>query len=350
MIDFRTDAFGEGLPDGRRRCRPTTTSWSTRRQSGAGTSRRASYGDADPVRHHILSVLVENKAGVLARVAGLFARRGFNIYSPGRGARRRPRAFSRITIVVDAESAPLEQIIEAAGQADQRRGDHATSTRRTPSSASCCWRRSRPDPDQRGQVIQLVGVFEGEIVDVGPATAHRDAGRRPRPSSTTSRTLHPRPTGSSSCSGPAASRCLCWTEPITGADRPCRHGHQEKAGRTTWPRCTTRRMPTPASSGAARSPIIGYGSQGHAHALNLPRVRRRRPRRPARGLVLAGQGRGGRPAGAVGRRRRRRGRRDHGPRCPTPSRQRVYEAEIAPHLSAGRRACSSPTASTSASA
>lgn len=63
------------------------------------------------VRHHILSVLVENKAGVLARVAGLFARRGFNIYSlavaPAEGHAR----FSRLTIVVDAESAPLEQIV-----------------------------------------------------------------------------------------------------------------------------------------------------------------------------------------------------------------------------------------------
>ncbi len=69
-----------------------------------------------PVRHHILSVLVENKAGVLARIAGLFARRGFNIYSlavaPSEGNAR----FSRVTIVVDAESAPLEQIV---GQLDK---------------------------------------------------------------------------------------------------------------------------------------------------------------------------------------------------------------------------------------
>lgn len=69
-----------------------------------------------PVRHHILSVLVENKAGVLARIAGLFARRGFNIYSlavaPAEGHAR----FSRVTIVVDAESAPLEQIM---GQLDK---------------------------------------------------------------------------------------------------------------------------------------------------------------------------------------------------------------------------------------
>jgi acetolactate synthase-1/3 small subunit len=67
--------------------------------------------DSAPVRHHILSVLVENKAGVLARIAGLFARRGFNIYSlavaPAEGNAR----FSRVTIVVDAQSAPLEQIV-----------------------------------------------------------------------------------------------------------------------------------------------------------------------------------------------------------------------------------------------
>ena len=72
--------------------------------------------DHTPVRHHILSVLVENKAGVLARIAGLFARRGFNIYSlavaPAEGNAR----FSRVTIVVDAESAPLEQIV---GQLDK---------------------------------------------------------------------------------------------------------------------------------------------------------------------------------------------------------------------------------------
>jgi len=72
--------------------------------------------DRTPARHHILSVLVENKAGVLARIAGLFARRGFNIYSlavaPAEGNAR----FSRVTIVVDAESAPLEQIV---GQLDK---------------------------------------------------------------------------------------------------------------------------------------------------------------------------------------------------------------------------------------
>ena len=64
-----------------------------------------------PVTHHILSVLVENKAGVLARIAGLFARRGFNIYSLAVAPAEGHEKFSRITIVVDAESAPLEQIV-----------------------------------------------------------------------------------------------------------------------------------------------------------------------------------------------------------------------------------------------
>ncbi len=57
---------------------------------------------------HTLAVFVENKAGVLARVAGLFARRGFNIESLA--VAPVDDRFSRITIVVDAVSAPLDQI------------------------------------------------------------------------------------------------------------------------------------------------------------------------------------------------------------------------------------------------
>ena len=72
-----------------------------------GPGRRAVPGQ----RHHILSVLVENKAGVLARVAGLFSRRGFNIYSLAVAPTDEDEHFSRITIVVDVESAPLEQVI-----------------------------------------------------------------------------------------------------------------------------------------------------------------------------------------------------------------------------------------------
>ncbi|MGB2756534.1 MAG: acetolactate synthase small subunit [Acidimicrobiia bacterium] len=65
--------------------------------------------DGVAVTHHILSVLVENRFGVLTRVAGLFARRGFNIVSLAVSPTEN-EAFSRMTIVVDAESAPLEQV------------------------------------------------------------------------------------------------------------------------------------------------------------------------------------------------------------------------------------------------
>jgi len=64
---------------------------------------------SDDAVHHILSVLVENKAGVLARVSGLFARRGFNIISLAVAPTEDER-LSRITIAVDAASAPLEQV------------------------------------------------------------------------------------------------------------------------------------------------------------------------------------------------------------------------------------------------
>ena len=58
---------------------------------------------------HTLSVLVENKPGVLAKVSGLFARRGFNIDSLAVGVTENPE-ISRITVVVDVEEHSLEQV------------------------------------------------------------------------------------------------------------------------------------------------------------------------------------------------------------------------------------------------
>ena len=58
---------------------------------------------------HTLSVLVENKPGVLARIAGLFSRRGFNIDSLAVGPTEHPEV-SRMTIVVNVEDSPLEQV------------------------------------------------------------------------------------------------------------------------------------------------------------------------------------------------------------------------------------------------
>ncbi len=119
-------------------------------------------GDA---RHHTLSVLVENRAGVLTRIAGMFARRGFNIYSLAVAPTEDDR-FSRITIVVDVESAPLEQITKqlhklinvikiselGPGQAVER--ELMLVTLKSP-------------PETRSQVKQLADLYDADVLDVG---------------------------------------------------------------------------------------------------------------------------------------------------------------------------------------
>jgi acetolactate synthase-1/3 small subunit len=122
--------------------------------------------EATGARHHILSVLVENKAGVLARVAGLFSRRGFNIYSLAVAPSDEAAHLSRITIVVDVESAPLEQVIR---QLDKLINVVSIS-HLAPSEAverELVLATVAADATQRSEVIQLVGVFGGEVVNVG---------------------------------------------------------------------------------------------------------------------------------------------------------------------------------------
>jgi acetolactate synthase I/III small subunit len=120
----------------------------------------------EAVRHHILSVLVENKAGVLARVAGLFSRRGFNIFSLAVAPTDNER-FSRLTIVVDVESAPLEQVIQ---QLDKL-VNVVSISQLAPEAAverELLLATVAVDVAQRSEVIELVGVFRGEVVNVGP--------------------------------------------------------------------------------------------------------------------------------------------------------------------------------------
>ena len=112
--------------------------------------------------HHILSVLVQNRAGVLARVSGLFARRGYNIFSLAVAPAEDP-ALSRITIVVDVDSAPLEQIVKQLfklidvvkiSELDPRR-----SVERELMMATI-----RVTAEDRGQVVELTNIFEGKIL------------------------------------------------------------------------------------------------------------------------------------------------------------------------------------------
>ena len=119
----------------------------------------------DPIHHHILSVLVQNRPGVLARVAGLFARRGFNIFSLA-VAPAEEEGFSRITIVVDVESKTLEQMTKQlfklinVVKIVELDPDHAVER-------ELMLMTIKADPKTRGNVIELVQVFGGKIVDVG---------------------------------------------------------------------------------------------------------------------------------------------------------------------------------------
>jgi acetolactate synthase-1/3 small subunit len=123
------------------------------------------YRNVGLPEHHILTVLVENKAGVLARVAGLFARRGYNIFSLAVAPSENPR-FSRITIVADAESAPLEQITKQLFKLI----DVVEITELSPASSvarELLLATVSASRDNRGQITELVKIFEGKILAVG---------------------------------------------------------------------------------------------------------------------------------------------------------------------------------------
>ena len=122
-----------------------------------------SFGDSR--QHHILSVLVQNRPGVLARVAGLFARRGYNIWSLAVAPTEDPE-YSRITIVVDISATPLEQIVKQLfklidvvriTELDPRR-----SVERELMVATV-----RADSESRGQVVELANIFEAKVLAVG---------------------------------------------------------------------------------------------------------------------------------------------------------------------------------------
>ncbi|TDC43343.1 acetolactate synthase small subunit [Micromonospora sp. KC213] len=117
---------------------------------------------------HTLSVLVENKPGVLARVSGLFSRRGFNIDSLAVGETENPDV-SRITIVVNAESSPLEQVTKQLNKLVNVLKivelDPQVSVAR-----ELLLVKVRADRNARGQVLETVSLFRARVVDVAPDT------------------------------------------------------------------------------------------------------------------------------------------------------------------------------------
>jgi acetolactate synthase-1/3 small subunit len=115
---------------------------------------------------HTLSVLVEDKPGVLARVAALFSRRGFNIESLAVGATE-VKSMSRMTIVVSVEDTPLEQITKQLNKlinvikiVEQDAGNSV--------SREIALIKVRADAGTRGQIIEAVNLFRARIIDVSP--------------------------------------------------------------------------------------------------------------------------------------------------------------------------------------
>ena len=119
----------------------------------------------EEVQHHLLSVLVENKAGVLARVAGLFARRGFNIISLAVAPTEDER-LSRITIAVDVASSTLEQVTKQLFKLINVVKITELDPRQAVERELALVTVDAP-PAIRSQVIELVDVFEGRILNVG---------------------------------------------------------------------------------------------------------------------------------------------------------------------------------------
>ncbi|AHI00774.1 acetolactate synthase small subunit [Kutzneria viridogrisea] len=115
---------------------------------------------------HTLSVLVENKPGVLARVAGLFSRRGFNIESLAVGPTEHPD-ISRMTIVVSVDELPLEQVTKQLNKLI----NVIKIVELEPTVAvqrELLLVKVRADATVRSQVLETVQLFRAKVVDVSP--------------------------------------------------------------------------------------------------------------------------------------------------------------------------------------
>ncbi len=117
---------------------------------------------------HTLSVLVENKPGVLARVAGLFSRRGFNIESLAVGQTEAP-GISRMTIVVTVEGHVLEQVTKQLNKLVNvlkivELENHVSVSR------ELMMVKVRADLETRSHVLEMVNLFRAKVIDVAPDT------------------------------------------------------------------------------------------------------------------------------------------------------------------------------------
>ena len=115
---------------------------------------------------HVLSLLVEDKPGLLTRVAGLFARRGFNIESLAVGKSEIP-GLSRITVVVDVEELPLEQVTKQLNKLINVIKIVELDPSQTVEREHMLI-KVRVDAATRSQILEAATLFRARIVDVAP--------------------------------------------------------------------------------------------------------------------------------------------------------------------------------------
>src|SRR5579872_1732658 len=126
---------------------------------------------------HTITALVENKPGVLARVSGLFSRRGFNIESLAVGPTEHPE-ISRITIMVSVEGNALEQVTKQLNKLINVLKivelEKEQSVQR-----ELLLVKVRADEHNRRDVLQIVELFKAKVADVGPEAVTIELSGRP---------------------------------------------------------------------------------------------------------------------------------------------------------------------------
>ena len=116
-------------------------------------------------RKHILTLLVENKPGVLARIAGLFSRRGFNIETLAVGPTD-DDSLSRITLTLDGALHPIDQVTKQLHKLVNVIKIRDLEPEEAVSRELALFKVSA-DGSQRGEVMQITDIFRGKVVDVG---------------------------------------------------------------------------------------------------------------------------------------------------------------------------------------
>ncbi|MDR3294510.1 MAG: acetolactate synthase small subunit [Clostridiales Family XIII bacterium] len=126
---------------------------------------------------HTIAVLVENKAGVLSRISGLFARRGFNIDSLAVGPTDDPH-ISRVTIVVNGDDYTAEQVTKQLNKLIDilkvRKLDDADAVRR-----ELLLVKVKLSESQRGEIVDIAKIMNCEIVDISHTTLMLEHNDRP---------------------------------------------------------------------------------------------------------------------------------------------------------------------------